>query len=141
MLDKSKLKKFDRENDLVNLHLNTTVWLEYLYKELEDDDSRYNVLTLSMEKWKLISLGYPLDISGDSCPLCIKEHNVCSLCPVMCHTGMETCIGTPFDMCIAVKHDIKRDGYSDAKMETFYEVARKEYDFLKKLRSQDDDDD
>ena len=91
-------------------------------------------LEQSIEHWKRMAKGERNDHempSADDCALCglfNKTNNPCKGCPVMKHTGQDSCEGTPYYAAhIAwVRHGVDSDEFKKA--------AKKELKFLKGLR-------
>jgi len=80
-------------------------------------------------------------VGADSCALCkifvLATDSWCEGCPVMLHTGMNECGGTPYRKAFAALNDWRKHGDEDYR-DAFHAAAREEVAFLESLRPQED---
>lgn len=97
----------------------------------------------SIKKWERIVAGKDGDQGSVNCPLCWL-FNVgwgdCDGCPVEAVTSHSRCLGTPYDVWVALREDDVefRNGKTWAVSPRAVEVAQAELDFLKSLLSSPD---
>lgn len=117
-----------------------TQWECHL-KEVEMDNTAYNALVASIEKWEenaRADYSYQVSLGILSCPLCMEYYRGrCHGCPIEAVTGTLGCRCTPYDK---VKPAVRRweidelneTGDPSAKKEAILAV-KAEVDFLKSL--------